>query len=876
MRSTDADVPGLTRRRWLAATAGVGVGLAGCSGTPETDGESDDLSADLDAWVYVDEAGTIRLALYLSNVDDGGLLSGSDVAVEDVLDVDVASRDVSNIGWFDPDGFDSEAERRKVERRLVDADGIDVSEERAGELVGRVPVTGSGDGGSRGPEPDAYDLRLSAELAEPAERGDPHALGTPYRVPEIEYADGFTNAADEGSVTVRLRMADGVRYEFPSFTHRYAENAPGGAALDSRFVGDEYARSVDAPIPEPPRVSTDGALLPGFVHCHNPAFGALQSSTVARTRMLETVADVMRNHDDTNDVADGMVSDLEDIVALWQPLSAASAGAEAGTALGAFGTALLGSAQAARVVVPFGETFQVFVTMYEATRLIERFESENSAGAMEFAYAGMETEAFERVRKSDPNPDDTAALAETSYRAIVPGAAASPDGNAVRDAVEQYAAVQDAVGSYFGVDAGGDRNPDDLFLDRYDGSDLLRWLEDVHERAGELQASEQRVVEGLLGGGDANAGGGDPEPTETIDWPTYKYDPANTGSPGTWGPDDPVEEAWRFETDHDVRTSPTVVGDTVYVAAGGGYEGTVYALSTEDGSRQWEYETGGVEASTPAVHDDTLYVGGRAIKDDDGGYGTNEFDGCLYALSTADGSERWTFETGNSDIIDSSPVVYDGTVFVGSSDDYVYALDADTGEEEWTFRTGSGVTSSPAVVDGTLYVGSLDDRVYALSTADGTERWAFETSDFVESSPAVVDGTVYVGNQDQLYALSADDGSERWTYTAGTAGIHTPVTTAPAVEDGTVYVGSGGTIAALSAADGSETWTEFTGNPITGSPVVVDGTVYLSNGSLHAVSAETGDPTWEFEGETGAIYGSPAVVDGTLYVGHTDYVYALS
>ena len=58
----------------------------------------------------------------------------------------------------------------------------------------------------------------------------------------------------------------------------------------------------------------------------------------------------------------------------------------------------------------------------------------------------------------------------------------------------------------------------------------------------------------------------------------------------------------------------------------------------------------------------------------------------------------------------------DGTVYVGSNDGNVYALAASDGSEQWSFETGDYVTSSPTVVDGTVFVGSYDNNVYALDS----------------------------------------------------------------------------------------------------------------------------------------------------------------
>ena len=43
------------------------------------------------------------------------------------------------------------------------------------------------------------------------------------------------------------------------------------------------------------------------------------------------------------------------------------------------------------------------------------------------------------------------------------------------------------------------------------------------------------------------------------------------------------------------------------------------------------------------------------------------------------------------------------------------------------FTTGSYINSSPAIgADGTIYVGSMDNYLYAINP-DGTQQWAFAT-----------------------------------------------------------------------------------------------------------------------------------------------------
>ena len=63
----------------------------------------------------------------------------------------------------------------------------------------------------------------------------------------------------------------------------------------------------------------------------------------------------------------------------------------------------------------------------------------------------------------------------------------------------------------------------------------------------------------------------------------------------------------------------------------------------------------------------------------------------------------------------------------------------------YTFTNGLLVDSSPAVVSGVVYVDSNDKNIYALNARTGTQLWNC-TIDGGISSPAVVGGVVYVGS----------------------------------------------------------------------------------------------------------------------------------
>ncbi len=359
-------------------------------------------------------------------------------------------------------------------------------------------------------------------------------------------------------------------------------------------------------------------------------------------------------------------------------------------------------------------------------------------------------------------------------------------------------------------------------------------------------------------------------------WPMFHHDLRHTGLSGVNTSANPGTQKWKFATGAAVMSSPALGTDgTIYV---GSFDDNVYALNPA-GTLKWKFATGGAAWSSPAVGaDGTIYIGSE--------------DNNLYALNP-NGTLKWKFASGNQ--VDSSPAVgTDGTIyFLTLSASTVYALNPNgtlrprraSRHEEWFFQEdpGSGWwgLSSPAVgADGTIYVGSNDEYFYALNH-NGTQKWVYVTSDSIAwSSPSVgADGTIYVGGYYDLCALNPN-GTQKW---ASLPGLY--VDSSPAVgADGTIYVGSDKLYAFNS--DGTLKW-KFAigaspgaspGNLVESSPAVgADGTIYVGGGdnNLHALNPN-GTLKWKFA-TGGPVESSPAVgADGTLYFGSDDNnVYAV-
>lgn len=208
---------------------------------------------------------------------------------------------------------------------------------------------------------------------------------------------------------------------------------------------------------------------------------------------------------------------------------------------------------------------------------------------------------------------------------------------------------------------------------------------------------------------------------------------------------------WKFDTKSLVRSSPALVDRTIYFGDAQGY---LYALDAETGTEQWRFATEGVKfnpaefgfdrcaiISSPAISGETVVFGGR--------------DGFLYAVDRQTGKQKWRVDHEISWVI-SSPAIFNGTVFTGTSDGrFVQAVALDTGKERWRFSATETVWSSPAICDSFAYFGDGGGNVFAINHYTGVEKWRFKTRDRVFSSPVIAEGVVYIGSDDgHLYALS--------------------------------------------------------------------------------------------------------------------------
>jgi outer membrane protein assembly factor BamB len=172
----------------------------------------------------------------------------------------------------------------------------------------------------------------------------------------------------------------------------------------------------------------------------------------------------------------------------------------------------------------------------------------------------------------------------------------------------------------------------------------------------------------------------------------------------------------------------------------GGSDGKVYALDAVDGHKIGEFKTGDKIWSTPAVEENTVYIG--------------SFDKKLHILDAATlKPARWKeFEAEGA--IAATPLVYEGTIYFGSFDRYLYAVDAIDGSLRWKFMAESWFWARPVVYNNTIYAPALDNKVYIFNAETGDKIAEFDLESPISSSPVLIQDKVIIASEaGKIYSL---------------------------------------------------------------------------------------------------------------------------
>lgn len=331
---------------------------------------------------------------------------------------------------------------------------------------------------------------------------------------------------------------------------------------------------------------------------------------------------------------------------------------------------------------------------------------------------------------------------------------------------------------------------------------------------------------------------------------------------------------WTYQADAPINNSPVPVGDVVVAGPVGG---PLLALDAETGELRWQFQPEGRLWERAVAGAENLVIVGSE-------------NGTLTALDSATGNEVWSVNLGVN--VQMSPwvagdVIYVPTTYVGpgitanpQGRAKLVALNLADGTERWSVETGNYILQTPFAAGDTVYVGGsyqnpdveVDEggpmRVYAFSAADGAQRWVYQAEDgFVKAVYANNDTVAYIAYQDFANVLDAADGSLRWRKDTGNW--------VPSLSgsDDTVYFSSANTVIhALNTTTGDTTWKYNIGgdsfNYGLGAPVKQGNTLYVLSQKGDVVALNTADGSLVFEFPTG-IVGSR---DGLSVNGHWIYI----
>lgn len=390
-----------------------------------------------------------------------------------------------------------------------------------------------------------------------------------------------------------------------------------------------------------------------------------------------------------------------------------------------------------------------------------------------------------------------------------------------------------------------------------------------------------------------------PFPTKTNnqeqEWPLYGRDLAGSH----YNPDERkitpatvsrLKPKWIFETEADVSSQPTVVGGVVYF---GSWDGRHYAVDAKTGKQVWVFETGSPVRVGTAYGDGRVFFGDLA--------------GRLYAVEARTGELRWKrrIDDHRYAVVTSSPIYYNGRIYIGVSSHEEGAMLRDPRYECCTFR--GGVAAFDAAT------GDLIWRFYTIPEAPvprgqnkrgvplrgpaGGAVWSTVAIHPRANRLYLTTGNQYTGPPskftDAIIALELDTGKLVWAYQAVPNDIWTfDCQNDPECEDmdfdfgsipitfrgprGKQLIGAGqksGWFYALDATTGTLVWktevgpggklggVEF-GNATDGERVYVAISNHPKQGSVSALDGATGKILWQTPCPDGGSNFGPITVTG--------------
>lgn len=236
---------------------------------------------------------------------------------------------------------------------------------------------------------------------------------------------------------------------------------------------------------------------------------------------------------------------------------------------------------------------------------------------------------------------------------------------------------------------------------------------------------------------------------------------------------------WEKQLEAPIRSSPTAVGDRVYVIA---LDGRFFCLAGADGGELWSVR--GLPQQASLINNASPAVDGNVVV-------VPYPSGDLLALSIADGTSLWSENLARtrttSQIASMSdaarPAIDGGIVFAVGHAGRMVATHADSGERLWTANIPS--IQTPWVAGGSVFVVDTQGQLMGLSRNDGKTQWTVKLpGNGPWAGPTLAGGTLWLTSAGgALVGVEATTGRIVTQKELGQ-----PVFIAPVVAQGRMYV----------------------------------------------------------------------------------------
>ncbi len=196
----------------------------------------------------------------------------------------------------------------------------------------------------------------------------------------------------------------------------------------------------------------------------------------------------------------------------------------------------------------------------------------------------------------------------------------------------------------------------------------------------------------------------------------------------------------------------------------GCYDGKVRAVRTSLKYEDWQWTTGRLVTSRPAMGARLLYAASE--------------DGYVYALAPEKEASRcpWKFKTLGPIRADVTYNATDHQVYAASTDGSLYALrDLPQGSREgqmaWlmAYATGAPIVKAPFVSGSTVYVINEKRECHAVSTQDGKPRWVVKDVADVLSVGQL--NTYLLRSGGRILAVDTVSGDAHWVLDTAPLGV---------------------------------------------------------------------------------------------------------